>query len=148
MGYCKIKTEGFTQYSNNETSSQLCSFFLPIIFKKRCRQIAGKLRSCSVSSLVAKSMKRKEPDRFTVSSEIAPSSAKKANCNKRTRIVMMLIVMDPLRRMQEFYSTVAHGGMWTSQRTGSHGWRGEKTACYKLLTSGHLDILRWDKCYI
>jgi hypothetical protein len=56
-------------------------------------------------------MKIKKLDRFTVSPEIAPSSARKADCNKRTGIVMMLIVMDPLRLMQEFSSTVAHGGM-------------------------------------
>jgi hypothetical protein len=56
---------------------------------------------------------------------------------------MMLIVMDPMRRMQEFSSTVAHGGMWTSWQRESHGRGGEKTACCKSLPTGHLDTLGW-----
>jgi hypothetical protein len=40
---------------------------------------------------------------------------------KRRGIVMMLIVMDPLRRLQEFSSVVAHGGMRAWWQTGYPG---------------------------
>lgn len=64
---------------------------------------------------------------------------------KRRGIVMMLIVMDPLRRLQEFSSAVAHGGMWTSWQRESHGRSGKEAACCKSLTTGCPVCLGWNQ---